>query len=420
MSLSTELYARLRARIPGGVNSPFRAFDLVGGEPIVLERGSGSRFWDVDGREYIDLCGAWGPLVLGYSHPKVVEAVTQAARDGVIFGAPNRYELELAEAVQKCIPSMEMLRFVNSGAEAVMSSLRVARSATRRSKIIKFEGCYHGHVGVLDAVGLEAEEHGGALALGISPNAVRDTLLARFNDLESVGQLLEQNRGEVACIITEPVTGSMGVIPPEPGFLQGLRKLCDEHQTLLIFDEVLTGFRVALGGAQEHYGVKPDLTCLGKALGGGLPVGAYGGRRELMEQVSPLGPIYQAGTFCGNPVTMRAGSAALKLYSEPGFYQRLEGLAEQLVAGLSKIEPELLIQRVGAMFSLGFGCQRLVDHRDAHRLDTKRFSRFFHALLAQGVYLPPSTWDAAAISSAHDENEISEILERVSRALETA
>lgn len=412
---SELLFQRLKHRIPGGVNSPFRAFDLVGGEPRVLERGRGARFWDVDGNEYLDLCGAWGPLVLGHAHPAVVAAVKAAAEDGVIFGAPNRYELELAEAVHRCLPSMESLRFVNSGAEAVMSSLRVARSVTRRTRIMKFEGCYHGHVGVLDSVGREATEQGGSLALGISPQASAETVIARFNDLESVEACFKKYPGEIACLITEPVTGSMGVIPPLPGFLEGLRELCDRHGALLIFDEVLTGFRVALGGAQGLYGVRPDLTCLGKALGGGLPVGAYGGRRELMERLSPLGPIYQAGTFCGNPVTMRAGLAALQVYSEPGFYERLDRLTERLQEGWRDFEPELVFQRVGSMFSVGFGVERLVDHKDAHQLDTERFSKFFHGLLEQGVYLPPSTWDAAAVSAAHTEADIDEILERAAK-----
>ena len=369
----------------------------------------------MDGNEYIDLCGAWGPLVLGHAHPAIVKAVRQAASDGVIFGAPNRYELELAEAVHRCLPSMESLRFVNSGAEAVMSALRVARSVTGRSRVMKFEGCYHGHVGVLDAVGLEAAEHGGSLALGISPRAAEETVIARFNDLDTVAECFRKYPGEIACLITEPITGSMGVIPPRPGFLEGLRELCDEHGALLIFDEVLTGFRVALEGAQGLYGVKPDLTCLGKALGGGLPVGAYGGRRELMERLSPLGPIYQAGTFCGNPVTMRAGLAALELYSEPGFYERLDQLTQRLEEGWRDLEPDLLFQRVGSMFSVGFGVEKLVDHRDAHRLDTDRFSTFFHGLLEEGVYLPPSTWDAAAVSAAHTEAEIDEILERAAK-----
>ena len=264
---SEQIALQLRQRIPGGVNSPFRAFDLVGGLPRVLCKGRGSRVWDVDGREYIDLCGAWGPLVLGYCHPDVVAAVKEAAELGVIFGAPNPWELELAELLQECMPTLEKVRFVNSGAEAVMSAVRVARSATRRPKIIKFEGCYHGHVGCLDAVGHEADEAGGSLALGVNPRATDDTLLARFNDASSVAALFSEHPGEIACIIMEPVTGSMGVIPPQPGFLEELQSLCHSNGALLIFDEVLTGFRVALGGAQQLYGITPDLTCLGKALG---------------------------------------------------------------------------------------------------------------------------------------------------------
>ncbi|MGE0489752.1 MAG: aspartate aminotransferase family protein [Vulcanimicrobiota bacterium] len=415
---SDKTYTRLSELIPGGVNSPFRSFHLVGGTARVLRRGLGSRVWDVEGREYIDLCGAWGPLVLGHAHPAVIEAASQALLDGAIFGAPTPWELELAELVRRAVPSLEMLRFVNSGAEAVMSALRVARAATGRSKIVKFEGCYHGHVACLDAVGLEAEEAGGSLAMGSSPSLVADTLLAIFNDLTSVEALLTQH--DVAAVIVEPVTGSMGVIPPEPDFLPGLRQLCDQHGALLIFDEVLTGFRVAAGGAQQLYDVRPDLTCLGKALGGGLPVGAYGGRPDLMQRLAPLGPVYQAGTFCGNPVTMRAGIAALTEYLKPGFYQRLDRLGERLCQGLAEIDQRMVVQRVGSMFSVGFGPSRLRDHRDARRLDARLFGQFFHALLAAGIYLPPSTWDAACVSWAHTEADLDEVLERAANAWNAA
>ncbi len=411
-----KVYQQLRQVFPGGVNSPFRAFDLVGGTPRVLVRGEGCRVWDTEGREYIDLCCAWGPLVLGHAHPKVTQAVTEAAKSGAIFGAPNPWELEMARLVQRAMPSLEMLRFVNSGAEAVMSAVRVARGFTQREKIVKFEGCYHGHVACLDAVGREADEAGGCLALGAPRSVARDTLLATFNNVDSVAALFRQHPDEVAAVILEPITGSMGVIKPQPDFLQELKGLCHRHGALLIFDEVLTGFRVALGGAQALYDVQPDLTCLGKALGGGLPIGAYGGRGELMEQLSPLGSIYQAGTFCGNPVTMRAGIAALQEYHQPGFYEDLGALSKQLCEGLERLFPDLYAPYLGGMFSVGFGVTQMSHHQDAQKFDTKRFSAFFHALLEEGVYLPPSTFDAACVSSAHTQKDIEEVLRRAAKA----
>lgn len=412
---SDALYDDLCQVIPGGVNSPFRAFNLVGGKARVLVRGQGARIWDADGREYLDFCCGWGPLVLGHSHRAVTLAVREALEDGALFGASTPWELELAHRVREAMPSMEMLRFVNSGAEAVMSALRVARSSTGRSKIVKFEGCYHGHVAPLDAVGLEAQEAGGPIALGTTPAVVADTLLARFGDIASVEQLFAEHREEIACVILEPVTGSMGVIEAERSFLHALHELCHAEGALVIYDEVLSGFRVGLGGAQGRVGLKPDLTCLGKALGGGLPVGAYGGRADLMRRVAPLGPVYQAGTFCGNPLTVRAGIAALKLYAEPGFYEALDALTFTFCTGLKRLFPQAYVSQVGGMFSLGFGITELRDHRDAARFDTTYFARFFHEALAEGVYFPPSTFDASALSSAHSMEDLQEALNRLSR-----
>lgn len=417
MQTSDSLFQELTRYIPGGVNSPFRAFQLVGGRPRVIKRGSGCRIWDVEDREYIDLCCAWGPLTLGHAHPAIVEAVTQAVAEGAIFGAPTPWELEMAKAVCRLIPSMQMVRFVNSGAEAVMSSLRVARSITGRPKIVKFEGCYHGHVPPLDAVGLEADELGGPQALGTTRGATQDTLLARFNDVESVKELFRLHPQQIACVILEPVTGSMGVIPARLEFLSELQTLCRNEGALLIFDEVLTGFRVHFS-SQQLLGIEPDLTCLGKALAGGLPVGAHGGKKEYMERLSPLGPIYQAGTFCGNPITMRAGLAALKQYEEPGFWESLEERTAYFCGALAKMLPGSLVPHVGGMFSLGFGVSELHDHTDAHRFCSRTFAKFFHAALEEGVYFPPSTWDAAALSVAHSAADLDLCLEKLSRAAE--
>lgn len=406
---SQAIFSQLRQVIPGGVNSPFRAFGQVGGFPPVITKGVGAYVYDVDDNVYLDLVCGWGPLLMGHSHPHVVAAVQEAAKYGTLFGASTTWELQLANMVRSAFPSIEMIRFVNSGAEAVNSALRVARSARNRARILKFEGCYHGHVECLDASGLEAEEAGGPLALGASPGAAAETVIARYNDLESVKKVIEAYPEEIAAILLEPVTGSMGVIPPAPGFLQGLRDICDDTGILLIFDEVLTGFRVARGGAQERYGVKADLTCLGKAISGGLAMGAYGGKAELMQRVSPTGPIYQAGTYCGNPISVRGAIASLELAFEPGLYERLETLSQRLVDGFKQI-PGLMAQNVGSMFSIGFGPAKLVDHTDAAKLDTKKFAEFFHAMLQRRIYWPPSTFDAACISGVHTEAEIDTVI----------
>jgi glutamate-1-semialdehyde 2,1-aminomutase len=407
-----SIFHDLQEIIPGGVNSPFRSFKEVGGTPPVLARGRGSRVWDVDGREYLDLLCAWGPLVLGHSHPAIVQAVREALEDGTIFGAPTAWELELARLVRRCYPSMEMVRFVNSGAEAVASALRVARAATGRSRILKFEGNYHGHVECLDAAGQEADDLGGPLKLGASPALAAETLIARYNDLNSV-EALPLN--EVAAIILEPVTGSMGVIEPPRAFLEGLRDQCRKHGCLLIFDEVLCGFRVALGGAQERSGVQADLTCLGKALAGGLAVGAFGGARRYMDLLAPVGTVYQAGTFCGNPLTVRAGIAALTAYSQPGFYDHLEALTDRLGSLLHRLG--VTYQKAGSLFSLGFGVREIRDDRDAARVDRELYARFFHGMLERGIYLPPSTGDAACVSSAHTLEEMERVADAASEVL---
>lgn len=414
--MSGSLFERLARVIPGGVNSPFRAFDEVGGTPPVLVRAAGPRVWDADGNEYLDFCCAWGPVLLGHCHPALVAAGQAALAEGAVFGAPTPWEAEFAEGLQRLMPSLEKVRFVNSGAEAVASALRVARGATGRARILKFEGCYHGHVECLDASGEEAERAGGPLALGASPGAAGETLVATFNDLASVEQVFAAHAAELAAVILEPVTGSMGVIRAHGPFLEGLNKLCRRHGVVLIFDEVLSGLRVARGGAQELLGVRPDLTCLGKALGGGMPVGAFGGRADLMDRLAPLGTVYQAGTFSGNPATVRTGLALLRELTQAGVYEQLEERTGFLCGELRSLG--LTVGRVGAMFSLGFGPNELRDHRDAARLDKGRFAAFFHACLSQGIYLPPSTVDAACLTLSHTPADLEAAVRVFRRALE--
>lgn len=409
---NSEVFSALSALIPGGVNSPFRAFQAVGGNPPVLQRGSGARVWDVEGNEYLDFCCAWGPLMLGHSHPELVAAGRQALEDGCVFGASTPWELEFVEAITAAYPSMEKVRLVNSGAEAVASTLRVARGATRKHRILKFEGCYHGHVECLDSVGQEADELGGPLALGASPGSAAETLIATFNDLDSVRKILVRHHHEVAAVIVEPIPGSMAVTRPHPEFLPGLRALCDEFSVLLIFDEVLSGCRVARGGAQELFGVRPDLTSLGKALAGGMPVGAYGGRTELMNQVAPVGTVYQAGTFCGNPLTVRCGTANLRLLAQPGVYARLAQETDFLAEELRGLDPQLRFVAYPGMFGLYFSQREIQDHRDLEQVDLERYRAFYHKLLKSGIYLPPSSLDAAGLSLAHTRED----LERFVRA----
>ncbi|MBX3167098.1 MAG: glutamate-1-semialdehyde 2,1-aminomutase [Candidatus Eremiobacteraeota bacterium] len=414
---NSDLFSALSARIPGGVNSPFRAFQAVGGTPPVLVRGRGARVWDVEGNEYLDFCCAWGPLMLGHSHPELVAAGHQALEDGSVFGASTPWELEFVEAITAAYPSMEKVRLVNSGAEAVASALRVARGATGKPRIVKFEGCYHGHVECLDSVGLEAEELGGPLALGASPGSAAETLIAHFNDLDSARRILEKHSREVAALIVEPIPGSMAVTRPEPEFLSGLRGLCDEFQVLLIFDEVLSGCRVARGGAQELFGVRPDLTCLGKALAGGMPVGAYGGRSELMDQVAPLGKVYQAGTFCGNPLTVRCGTANLRLLAQPGVYAKLAAETDFLVDSLAGLDQDLQMVAYPGMFGLYFAPRPVSSHKDLEQVDLERYRTFYHRLLRRGIYLPPSSLDAAGLSLAHTRQDLERFVRAVGEGL---
>ena len=421
-SNSSSLFARAQALIPGGVNSPVRSFRGVGGTPLFIRRGSGSRIWDADGNEYIDYVGSWGPLILGHAHPDVVEAVKKAAEQGTSFGAPTEREVELAEMLQQAVPSLELVRLVSSGTEATMSAIRAARAFTGRSKIVKFNGCYHGHAdGLLVKAGSGGATLGVPDSAGVPPSYAQETLVAEYNDLDSVSRLLEEHPGEVAGVIVEPVAANMGVVPPNPGFLEGLRRLTQEHDALLIFDEVITGFRVAYGGAQALYGVTPDLTCLGKVIGGGLPVGAYGGRRDVMSVVAPLGPMYQAGTLSGNPLATAAGIATLRLLQEPGTYDALERKAARLEIGFREAaagkEVPVTINRVGSILTLFFTPGPVEGWNDVSRADTQRYAAFFHGMLERSTYLAPSAFEAAFVSLGHTDEDIQATLEAARRAL---
>ncbi len=412
MSRSHDLFVEAQKHIPGGVNSPVRAFRGVGGDPVFFQRGEGAYLYDEDGKRYIDYVASWGPMIAGHAHPKVIAAVQDTIAKGLGFGAPTRIETEMAEKVCELVPSIEMVRMVSSGTEATMSAIRLARGYTGRDKIIKFEGCYHGH-----SDSLLVKAGSGALTLGVptSPGVpaslAEHTITLSYNDLEQVKTAFAAVGEQIACVIVEPVAGNMNCIPPEPGFLEGLRQLCDSHGSVLIFDEVMTGFRVALGGAQAHYGVTPDLTTLGKVIGGGLPVGAFGGKRAIMEHIAPLGPVYQAGTLSGNPVSMAAGLATLELVSEPGFHADLAAKAEALCAGLRERAAAagipLTTNQVGGMFGLFFTEAASVSrYRQVTECDGERFKRFFHGMLEEGVYLAPSAFEAGFVSSAHGDTDI--------------
>ena len=419
---SKSLFDDAKRLMPGGVNSPARSWSGVGGDPVFLARGAGSRVWDVDGNEYIDYVCSWGPLVLGHAPAGVVKAINDAAQNGTSFGAPTEAENEVAELVISAYPSMDRVRFVSSGTEAGMSVLRLARAFTGKDKIIKFVGGYHGHSdALLVSAGSGLATHGVPDSAGVTESFARDTLLADYNDLDSVRRLLEANAGQVACVITEPVAGNMGTVPPQPGFLEGLRELTENAGALLVFDEVITGFRVAHGGAQEIYGVQPDITCLGKIVGGGMPVGAYGARAEIMETVSPLGPMYQAGTLSGNPVAMAAGAATISATGVKGFYEGLDAKGARLQAGLEAVfsaaEVPLTINRVGSMMTLFFNPGPVTSWAEVSKSDKEAFATFFHRMLDEGVYLPPSAFEAMFVSAAHTDEDIDATIAAAGRAL---
>ena len=425
LSRSHDLFVEAQQLLPGGVNSPVRAFRGVGGEPVFIDRASGPYLYDVDGNRYLDYVQSWGPMILGHAHPAVVQAVVYASMRGFSFGAPTQAESELAKLVIESVPSIEMVRFVNSGTEATMSALRLARAHTGRHKIIKFSGCYHGHADMLLVqAGSGVATMGLPDSPGVPPEATAHTLIVPYNDSAAVEVLFRTYPREIAAIIVEPVAANMGLVLPLPGFLQALRSLADEYGALLIFDEVITGFRVALGGMQERVGILPDLTCLGKIVGGGLPVGAYGGRREIMQHVAPLGSMYQAGTLSGNPLAMAAGIATLTELRKPGQYEKLERQGQLLADGVMRVIHEtggaLRYAHIGSMFGLFFTAQPVVDYASAKTSDTARYARFFWHMLAHGIYLPPSQFETCFISLALDDEMIEETVKHVELALQIA
>jgi glutamate-1-semialdehyde 2,1-aminomutase len=419
---SQELFQRAQSVIPGGVNSPVRGFGSVGGTPVFFESGSGSRMRDVEGREYVDCVGSWGPLILGHAHPEVVEAVTAAARRGTSYGAPTEAEVELAEMITQRMPGVERVRLVSSGTEACLSAIRLARGFTGRDAILKFDGCYHGH-----GDSFLIKSGSGALTLGVpsSPGVPAPlaalTHTARFNDVEAVAAVFTQHADKIAAVIAEPVAGNMGTVPPRPGFLEGLRDLCDRHGALLILDEVMTGFRVAPGGAQERYGVRADLTTMGKVLGGGLPLGAFGGRADILERIAPHGPVYQAGTLSGNPLATAAGIATLKVLERPGVYDELESKAARLEVGIQKAiaasSLPLCFQRVGSMGTFFFAAGPVENLDSLANVGTDLYAKFFHGLLERGVYFPPSQYEAFFLSLAHSDGDVDRIQEAIGKSL---
>jgi len=418
---SHELFERAKEHIPGGVNSPVRAFRGVGGEPVFFARGKGPYLYDVDGNEYVDYVGSWGPLIAGHAHEEILEAIARAAADGTSFGAPTEREVAFAEELCRAVPSMDMVRLVSSGTEATMAALRVARGYTGRHKIIKIDGGYHGASDtLLVAGGSGIATLGIPGSAGVTPGTVADTLTAPWNDEAAMRATFDANPGQIAAVIVEPICGNIGCVPPQPGYLQALRALTKQHGAVLIFDEVMTGFRVAFGGAQALYGVEPDMTTLGKIVGGGLPVGAYGGKREIMSHVAPVGGVYQAGTLSGNPLAVAAGRKMLELLSRQGVYESLEQSSAKLVDGIGAIAKErgvpLTANRVGSMFTGFFSDAPVTDYASAKKSDAARFGRFFHAMLDAGVYLAPSQFEAAFVSTAHDGRAIERTLEAARRA----
>ncbi len=424
ISKSISLFQEAQKLLPGGVDSPVRAFRAVGGQPLFIDCGEGPYLYDVDGNRYIDYVLSWGPLITGHAHPKVVEAIQKAAVKGTSYGAPSPLEVELAKSVMEFMPDIEMIRFVNSGTEATMSALRLARAYTRRDKIIKFDGCYHGHA---DLLLVQAGSGVATLGLpdspGVPANTVKDTLVADFNNLDSVTALFKKYPEQIAAIIVEPVAGNMGVVPPLPGFLEGLRKITTEHGALLIFDEVMTGFRVHKGGAQALYNIKPDLTTLGKVIGGGLPVGAYGGKREIMQMVAPSGPMYQAGTLAGNPLAMSAGIAALSLIRDQKVWEEMERRGRQLDAGIESAAKKAGVPiqqtRVGTMRTTFFSDTKPVDWNTVKVADKAQFGKFFQKMLENGVYLAPSQFEAGFLSIVHDDSVIAATIAAVEQTFKT-
>ena len=423
MDISEQLFERAKKVLPGGVNSPVRAYRAVGMAPRFITRADGAYIYDEDGKRYIDYVCSWGPMILGHNHPVIREAVERAVQDGLSFGAPTRREVDIAELMVELVPGIEMVRMVNSGTEAVMSALRLARGATGRDKLIKFEGCYHGHSDcMLVNAGSSALAGGHPSSAGVPVGAAKDTLTAQFNDLNSVKELLEGNPGQVAAVIVEPVAANMGVVNPAPGFLPGLRQLCDQHGALLIFDEVITGFRLALGGAQEYFGVKADLVTFGKIIGGGMPVGAYCGSRALMEQVAPCGPVYQAGTLSGNPVAMAAGLAQLRyLKAHPEVYDYIGTLAKELADGMREAAERrgagVAVNQIGSLTAPFFTPNAVTTFVDAKGSDVGRYARYFKGMLERGVYLAPAQFEAMFVSAAHTRQDLARTLEAVDEAL---
>jgi len=421
-AISRSLFEKARQVIPGGVNSPVRAFKAVGGDPLFFSRGLGALLWDVDGNEYIDYVGSWGPLILGHAHPEIVREVQETVKGGTSFGAPNPHEVELARLVVDSVPGIEKVRMVNSGTEATLSALRLARAFTRRDLIVKMDGCYHGHV---DALLVKAGSGVATLGLpgtpGIPARVVEQTLVVPYNDLDALAALVEERGKDIACVIVEPVAANMGVVPPRPGYLEGLREITVKHGILLIFDEVISGFRLALGGAQERYRIAPDLTTLGKILGGGLPIGAYGGREEIMDRVAPEGDVYQAGTLAGNPLAMRAGIAMLRQLRAPGVYDALEKTSERLARGLASAAEgagiPARVERVGSLLTLFFTSRPPVDWDSASLSDVRKYAAFFRRMLDRGVYLPPSQYEALFVSLAHTDDQIDRTVSTAAEAL---
>lgn len=422
MSRSSELFAQAQNSIPGGVNSPVRAFAGVGGDPIFFERANGAYMFDVDGQRYIDYVGSWGPMILGHNHPAIRDAAIEAAERGLSFGTPTEIEVTMAEKIIEIVPSIEKVRMVNSGTEATMSAIRLARGYTKRDKILKFEGCYHGHVdSLLVKAGSGALTLGQPNSPGIPADLAQHTLTVSFNDLDQVKQVFSEFGDEIACIIVEPVAGNMNCIPPQPGFLEGLREICDAHGSVLIFDEVMTGFRVAPGGAQEHYGITPDLTCLGKVIGGGMPVGAFGGKRDIMDHIAPTGPVYQAGTLSGNPVAMAAGLAALTQLQDRSLYTLMESRVSALLDGFKKAAAEagvpLAVNQVGGMFGFFFTeADEVTSFAEATQCNMEQFKQFYHEMLKRGVYLAPSAFEAGFMSMVHSESDIEETIQAARQA----